>query len=117
MYTLLLKLDIPTAEQRETAQRSGLAAVQAIETERDRAEALAALLPCFAGAAAQAVRKNYQAAILAALGTVEEERHEEVLRLLADKAVFNPDLLDLTPAAVARTAEAVMDVCRHWDWI
>ncbi|MBN2002636.1 MAG: hypothetical protein JXA21_04705 [Anaerolineae bacterium] len=95
----------------------GLAAALAIENEKHRAEALAALLPCFAGVAAQPVRKDYQAAILAVLRAVENKRGTEVLDLLADKNVFTPDALGLNLAAVARIAEAVLDVCRRWEWL
>ena len=78
---------------------------------------MAALLPHFAGAATQAVREEYQTAILAVLRVLENAERKEVLRLLANKDVFIPDVLGLKPAVVARIAEAVVDVCRRWEWV
>jgi len=53
----------------------------------------------------------------AALRTAEHQKREEVLELLADKDVFNPDALALTPEAGARIVESVVDVCHRWAWI
>ncbi len=95
----------------------GLAAARTIEDGYNRAKGLAALLPCFSGAEAQAVRQEYQAAILAALRATENESRAAVLKLLADKKVFNLDALGLTPEAVARIVESVVDVCQRWAWV
>jgi len=106
---------------------------QGMQDVQWRATALGSLLPYFKPPMLQAVQQEYKTAVLEILRTISHQGRKDILGLLSanirilskddvlsqfeHKEIFNPDLLGLTPAAIARIAEAVIDVCRRWDWV
>jgi len=114
LAALLPHLD---GDVRESALAKGLSATRAIKSTRGQAEALITLLPYFTSTLAQQLQHEYQIVILMALRSCENSEREHLLKLVADKTVFNLDALILTPQAIMRIAEAVIDFCQRWRWL
>jgi hypothetical protein len=103
---------------RERTLKEGLAAARAIDDKQYQSEALFALLPHFSDMKTkEAVRSDLLVNISMVLRDTELQKRRTILRLLANQAFFDLKSFYTTQKEVACIAEAVVEVCWHWEWL